>query len=180
MRRDQYPKSILYVSLGIGTLVLIIPWAMRRYGIELFAVDPGVAGRIAGVVAVAVGATMYFSCALDFSIRGQGTPAFWDPPRRLVVNPWFRVTRNPMYVGVFFMILGQALWFGSAAILAYAVAVTLAFHVFVVAYEEPHLARRYGERYREYTRRVPRWIPRIPALSAAVASQRRGPRDSRS
>lgn len=169
MRRDQYARSALYVGFGIGTLVVLFPWAIRHWGIWIAPFHAAVAGhavslaalRVLGGIAVAAGAAMYFSCAWDFNRRGQGTPAFWDPPRRLILNPWFRTTRNPMYLGVFLMNLGQALWSASLSILLYAVIVTAGFHFFVVAYEEPHLARVYGAGYREYCRRVPRWIPRV-------------------
>lgn len=160
MRHDQYLKSTLYVGFGIGTLVVLFPWTLRRYGVELLAFDLGWA-RWSGAGVIALGAVVYFSCTWDFNARGQGTPAFWDPPRRLMLNPWFRVVRNPMYVGVFLMNLGQGIVFGSVAIIVYAFAVTAGFHLFVVGYEEPHLARVYGARYEAYRRRVPRWVPRL-------------------
>jgi protein-S-isoprenylcysteine O-methyltransferase Ste14 len=161
VRRDQYVKSTLYVGFGIGTLVILFPWLIRYEHIQVLPFLPGPL-HWAGVAVLLLGAAMYFSCAWDFNARGQGTPAFWDPPRRLILNPWFRWVRNPMYVGVFLMNVGQGLWFGSTVTIIYAFLVTLGFHVFVVGYEEPHLERVYGQRYREYRRRVPRWIPRPP------------------
>lgn len=160
MRRDQYLKTILYSGFGIGTLVVLFPWAIRYFAIELLVFDAGVV-RWAGAAVVAAGAWVYFSCVWDFNNSGQGTPAFWDPPRQFILNPWFQSVRNPMYVGVLLMNLGQAVWFGSVAIVIYALVVTLGFHVFVVAFEEPHLARVYGQAYLEYSRRVPRWMPRV-------------------
>ncbi len=160
MRRDQYLKSIAYVSFGIGTLVVFFPWVLRQLGVEVAAFDAGPMRWLGGVV-LAIGATMYFSCAWDFNATGKGTPAFWDPPRRLIINPWFRSVRNPMYVGVALMNVGQGIFFGSTVIILYSFLVTLGFHVFVVVYEEPHLRKVFGSDYDAYCATVPRWFPRI-------------------
>jgi protein-S-isoprenylcysteine O-methyltransferase Ste14 len=159
VRRDQYLKSLLYVSFGIGTLVLFLPWVLRKLGVEWAAFDPGTL-RWMGAVVMAIGAAMYFSCVWDFNTTGKGTPAFWDPPRRLITNPWFQAVRNPMYMGVALMNMGQGIFFGSTMILLYSLMVTLGFHVFVVAYEEPHLKKVYGADYDAYCQAVPRWFPR--------------------
>ena len=101
---------------------------------------------------------------LDFLVRfvrdGRGTPAPVAEPERLVVTGAFRSVRNPGYVAVLAMIAGQALIFGSTALLGYTAAVALAFHLFVVLYEEPHLRRKFGSDFEDYRRRVPRWLPR--------------------
>jgi len=153
-------KSAIYIAFGIGTLVILFPYEVRAFGLEVAPFDAGGA-RWLGALVGAVGAVMYFACAYDFVSKGKGTPAFWDPPRGLVLNRWFRAVRNPMYVGVALMNVGQAVFFGSTALVLYALAVTLGFHAFVVLYEEPTLRRRYGDHYRAYCRRVPRWFPRI-------------------
>ena len=114
---------------------------------------------VAGGITAALGACIYFGCVFEFASRGRGTPAFWDPPRRLILGPWFRLVRNPMYVGVALMIAGQGIARGSALTLAWALLVTVGFHVFVVTYEEPHLRRVFGREYLDYCTRVPRWLP---------------------
>ena len=91
-----------------------------------------------------------------------------DAPKRLVARGLYRFVRNPMYVGVLLAILGQALWFGSAATLWYAMVAALFFHLFVVFYEEPTLRRKFGESYTEYAKSVPRWMPK-PAARPAPA-----------
>ena len=156
----QYLLSSIYMAFGIGLLVGVIPQLLRAAGVVWVAVDPG-AWQWTGAAMFVLGAAMYFSCGWDFAVRGKGTPAFWKPPRRLVINPWFRLVRNPMYVGVGLMIAAQGVWSGSLALVAYAVAVVLGFHWFVVGYEEPNLRKVFGDSYDEYYRRVPRWIPRL-------------------
>ena len=79
----------------------------------------------------------------------------------LLISGLFRYVRNPMYVAVIALILGQGLFFGSVAVLAYGVAVWLGFYLFVLIYEEPTLRNTYGLEYEEFCANVPRWIPRL-------------------
>lgn len=95
-----------------------------------------------------------------FAWQGLGTPAPIYPTERLVVSGAYRHVRNPMYLAVLAIILGQAAMFGSSALLAYGAAVAVAFHLFVVLYEEPTLRRSFPEDYRRYAAHVRRWLPR--------------------
>ena len=97
-----------------------------------------------------------------FALEGRGTPAPIAPTESLVVSGQYRWVRNPMYVAVTSMIVGQALLFGAPGLVWYALVVAAAFHAFVLGYEEPTLARRYGESYERYRRSVNRWLPRPP------------------
>jgi protein-S-isoprenylcysteine O-methyltransferase Ste14 len=90
---------------------------------------------------------------------GRGTLAPFDPPERLVVRGLYRYMRNPMYVGVLIMLLGEALFFESLALLWYAVIWFGVINVVVVAYEEPTLRGDFGESYDLYCRTVHRWVP---------------------
>jgi protein-S-isoprenylcysteine O-methyltransferase Ste14 len=152
-------RSMCYMAFGIGLLVGVIPQIVRMADLTSGRFGGWGIGWL-GPVAIMMGALIYFSCGLDFFRIGRGTPAFWEPPRTLVANPWFRGLRNPMYAGVGLMIVGQALWSGSILLLAYAALVMAGFHGFVVLYEEPHLRSVFGSEYEEYCNKVPRWIPR--------------------
>jgi protein-S-isoprenylcysteine O-methyltransferase Ste14 len=95
-----------------------------------------------------------------FSRAGKGTLAPWHPTSRLVVEGPYRHMRNPMITAVAILLVGEAVLFGSLAILAWVglfVAVNFAWFLFG---EEPGLERRFGDEYRAYKRSVPRWIPR--------------------
>lgn len=83
------------------------------------------------------------------------------PTERLVVGGLYRFVRNPMYAGVLIALGGEAILFGTWSIAVYCAAVWAIGHLFVMSYEEPTLARRYGEEYSIYKRNVPRWLPRI-------------------
>jgi protein-S-isoprenylcysteine O-methyltransferase Ste14 len=94
-----------------------------------------------------------------FALQGRGTPAPWAPPERFVVRGSYRWMRNPMYVGVLALILGQALLLGREVLYLWGAAAWLFFHLFVVFEEEPGLRRRFGAAYEDYCARVPRWLP---------------------
>ena len=112
---------------------------------------------------LAAGLAIFLWCVSDFVTRGNGTPDPNRPPRALVVHGLFRLVRNPMYVGVVTMIGGEALLFLSPWLLAWAATMLIVFHLRVVIYEEPTLARTFGEAWDEYRSRVPRWLPRLRA-----------------
>ena len=156
---NAYLKSVIYAGAGIGVLVVLLPELITRITDVGSGLDP-VKLRWVGAVVCAWGALVYFGCVADFAARG-GTPAFWDPPPRLVLNPWFRLARNPMYAGVGLMVVGRGLWLDAPPVVVYAALVTLGFHLFVVFYEEPHLRRVFGKSYRAYCECVPRWVPRL-------------------
>jgi protein-S-isoprenylcysteine O-methyltransferase Ste14 len=66
-----------------------------------------------------------------------------------------------MSIAVVLVILGQALLLGNLRVLAYAIFVWLAFHLFVLIYEEPTLRKSFGAEYEIFCAHVPRWIPRF-------------------
>ena len=107
------------------------------------------------------------SSILAFVFVGKGTPAPFDPPRRLVTIGPFRAVRNPIYIGALLGIAGAALYYGSIGLILYALALALAFHVLVLFYEEPVLRRSFGSEYQAYCQRVPRWLPHRPRHSAS-------------
>ena len=111
---------------------------------------------------LAVGAGVFFWSVLAFLTTGKGTPDPNRPPSELVVHGLFRLVRNPMYIGVVTTIAGEALLFLSPVLVAWAALVLVAFHLRVVVYEEPTLARTFGVAWDDYRQRVPRWLPRVP------------------
>jgi len=149
-------KTLIFTLVMPGTIGVYLPQWLKSGGAEL---PP--AARISGLALFGCGAAIYFWCAWDFASKGLGTPAPMDAPRVLVVRGLYRFTRNPMYVGVLTVILGQALYYGSLRVARYGCAVLAGFYLFVIFYEEPTLRRLFGEQYENYCRRVPRWIFRL-------------------
>jgi protein-S-isoprenylcysteine O-methyltransferase Ste14 len=116
--------------------------------------------RVAGVALLAAGVVVLVHAFVRFVVEGAGTPAPVAPTQELVVGGLYRYVRNPMYLAVLAVIVGQALALSRPVLLAYAAAVSAAVVTFVHAYEEPTLARQYGDQYEAYRRTVPAWWPR--------------------
>ncbi len=137
----------------------LVPWLLTdRYRLPLSPVPGFVpAGAILIVAAIAL---LVHSFA-RFALEGLGTPAPVAPTEKLVIGGIYRHVRNPMYVAVLSIILGQALLFSSWSVVAYAVIGAIVMSSFVRFYEEPTLARRYGAEYETYRRNVPGWLPRL-------------------
>jgi protein-S-isoprenylcysteine O-methyltransferase Ste14 len=153
-----YAKTLLFTVLVPGTVAGLVPhWIRTATG----AAPAGPLSRVFAVLLALAGLAIYGWCALDFA-RAAGTPAPIDPPKELVARGLYRYSRNPMYVGVLSLIAAQALYFASSETLFYAALLLLAFHSFVIVYDEPTLAKSFGAAYQRYRESVPRWIPRFP------------------
>ena len=149
-------RSLLFLVLIPGTVAGYVPWRILRGRQQLFMPDLSVASGLAAGLAL-LGICVLLVCVWDFFSAGRGTLAPIDPPRLLVVRGLYRWTRNPMYNGVIALLLGEAGFFRSSALLQYALLMFVIFHLVVVIYEEPALASRFGESYRAYRAAVPRW-----------------------
>ena len=150
-------KTVLFTIFVPGVVAGCVPYRLLRPPARP---SFDVIGSI-GLVAIVLGATGYLTCAWNFAYHGLGTPAPIDPPKTLIVRGLNRYVRNPMYVSVLLVILGEAALFHAWHLLIYAACVWLIAHFFVSLYEEPVLARKFGESYEQYRRSVPRWIPRL-------------------
>jgi len=151
------------------SFTVIVPATVAVYLPLLIARDRSLASGAllsVAVALVALGAAVYGWCVWDFASFGRGTPFPLDAPRKLVIRGLYRYTRNPMYVGVLFVVLGWALMFRAPDLLLYAVGVGMWFHLFIVLYEERRLGREFGGEYVEYCARVGRWLPRCGRRSS--------------
>lgn len=157
--------SIVFLFVAPGIVAGVIPWAISGYQLEppLLGFEPL---RWIGVALLILGAILLIETFSRFALQGLGTPAPIAPTKTLVVTGSYRFVRNPMYVAVVSLILGQALWFGSVGTLIWGVVVWLTVHAFVLAYEEPTLSSTYGVQYDRYRANVRRWIPRLTPWSA--------------
>jgi len=117
--------------------------------------------RAVGAVLITAGLPVVLAAIVRFVRQGRGVPTPVLPARHLVVSGLYRHVRNPMYIAVLSVIVGQGLLFGNGPVLRYALAVALGFHLFVLLHEEPSLSRRFGAEYENYRRAVRRWIPRL-------------------
>jgi protein-S-isoprenylcysteine O-methyltransferase Ste14 len=135
----------------------VIPYLFTGWQME----SGPLAVQIVGGVLIALGATFLLHAFARFVVEGLGTPAPVAPTERLVVGGVYRYVRNPMYLAVGAMIVGQALLLGQPGLLAYAAAFGAVVFSFVRLYEEPTLTEQFGASYDAYRSSVPGWLPRL-------------------
>jgi protein-S-isoprenylcysteine O-methyltransferase Ste14 len=151
--------TAVFFVLAPGIVGGLIPWLITGWQLPadypLFRIP-----LFIGAMLVLGGLWVLIDSFVQFA-RSLGTPAPLAPTQRLVVESWYRHVRNPMYVAVLAIIVGQALIFWNIWLMAYAALAFLAVHLFVVGYEEPTLRRRFPADYATYAANVPRWRPRL-------------------
>ena len=152
--------SAIFLVIAPGIVAGYVPWRISRWHVGAPLLGTSLS-RLAGVLLIVAGIPVLLDSFARFALQGLGTPAPIFPTRHLVVSGFFQYVRNPMYVAVVSLILGQGLFFGSIRLLEYGTAVCLGFHLFVLIYEEPVLRKSYGREYEEFCANVPRWIPRL-------------------
>lgn len=152
--------SFAFFWIAPGIVGGWVPYVLSQWRIQppLLGVP---AERLVGGVVVVVAVAGLVDCFGRFALKGRGTPAPIAPPQNLVVSGLYCHVRNPMYVAVLSVIVGQALLLGSVVLVEYAGVVWLLFHVFVLGYEEPTLRRQFGSSYDAYRANVRRWWPRV-------------------
>ena len=151
--------TIVFLFLAPGIVAGLIPWLIS--GWRLYDWDGGTWLVVpVAWIAITLGVAFLLHAFALFALH-QGTPAPVAPTRTLVVTGVYRFVRNPMYLAVLTIILGQALLFGSWWLVIYAAIALIAVVTFVKSYEEPTLTDTYGEQYLEYRRNVPGWWPRL-------------------
>jgi protein-S-isoprenylcysteine O-methyltransferase Ste14 len=160
-------KTAIFTVVLPGAIAVYLPDAITRGGIFDVPRDPA---RLAGFVPLVAGAILYLWCAWDFARVGLGTPAPIDPPKTLVARGPYRWTRNPMYVAVISVIAGECVMTRSAPLWRYALAVFAGFYAFVLLYEEPTLRGKFGDEYRAYCARVPRWIVKLHVIAIIITA----------
>ena len=152
--------SALFFVVAPSVLAGLIPWLMTRWEFlpPFFDLQ---ATRAVGILLIVLGLPGLVDSFARFALQGLGTPAPIAPTQNLVVTGLYRYVRNPIYVAVVAIILGQTILFGDWRLVMYGGFMWLAFHAFVLAYEEPVLAQTFGAQYEEFRANVPRWIPRL-------------------
>ena len=152
-------RSLLFTLFIPGSATVWIPSLIVSRGMSTESAV-SLSMRLPGGLLIAAGAALYFGCLWDFALTGRGTPAIWDPPVVFVSKGPYRFVRNPMYLAIVGILVGEALFFQSAPLGWMAAGFAFGFHLFVVFYEERALRRRFGTSYERYCLEVSRWVPR--------------------
>jgi len=154
-----FARAVTYATIFIALVLVFLPARiLSSAGVtQPAALGPG---QIAGMIVGALGAAVVVWCILAFAVVGKGTPAPFDPPRRLVVRGPYQFVRNPMYVGAGIALAGAALFYQSWAVVGYIGFLFVAATLLVMTYEEPTLRNLFGREYDAYCEKTGRWIPR--------------------
>ena len=155
---SPFLRTLVFTIFVPGFWTVLVPYWVVGRGARLDLRPAAVAGWIL----VGAGVVLYIVCAFwGFALRGKGTPAPIDPPKRLVAEGPYQIVRNPMYWSVALVMMGEALAFRSLALAEIGCVFFACTMLFVMVFEEPILRRKFGAEYEAYCRRVPRWIPRF-------------------
>jgi protein-S-isoprenylcysteine O-methyltransferase Ste14 len=148
--------SVAFLVVAPGVVAGVVPWLLTGWSSN----DWWPPLRVLGALMVLAGLAVLLEAFARFAVEGIGTPAPVAPPEQLVVGGAYRYVRNPMYLAVAALIVGQALLLGQLVLLLYAAGFGITVAAFVHGYEEPVLSRRFGAQYEAYRRAVPAWRPR--------------------
>ena len=150
--RALLPRAIVAFFLLPGVMAFVVPLLIAQF------TPHAVRFSRAGLLELVLGLAILLACVRQFHTDGRGTLAPWSPPTTLVRSGLYRWSRNPMYIGVLLIVIGWALGFQSATLWIYVGVLAIAFHLRVVLAEEPFLARKHGDEWLAYRKRVPRWL----------------------
>ena len=142
--------------------VLLTVWPVAA---SRSASSASIATTVAGVLLMGLGIVLAIHCIALFVRHGRGTLAPWDPTRELVGAGAYRYSRNPMKVGLFLILAGESLWLRSSVLTWWFACFVVVNVVYIRLHEEPGLRARFGEQYRRYCERVPRWWPVLATFS---------------
>ncbi|HEX4735130.1 MAG TPA: isoprenylcysteine carboxylmethyltransferase family protein [Thermoleophilaceae bacterium] len=150
--------SLLFLFVAPGVVTVLVPYWLTRFESN----GPPAVLVVAGALLVVAGAAVLLHAFARFVVEGIGTPAPVAPTEQLVIGGAYRYVRNPMYLAVGSVILGEALLLGQPVLLVWLALFGAAVAAFVLLYEEPTLGARYGDEYAAYCESVPRWLPKRP------------------
>ena len=154
-------RGLAWAVLLPGLFAGYLPW--RYFGLAQVNFNFGNPLHLLGLLCIGLGAVLLIACIWEFARSGRGTLAPIDPPRELVVRGLYRYVRNPMYLSVTTIVLGELVLTRSRGLLAYWTVWFAVVNLFVIGYEEPTLHHRFGASYERYSQTVGRWIPRFRA-----------------
>ena len=152
-------KAFLIFPINVmGVIPTFLVWCSRPGGVlERFPYSFSNVRSLVAMLLIAVGAGLCWKTVSLFIEYGEGTPAPFDPPRKLVIRGPYIYMRNPMMVAVCLVLSGEALLFASVPLGLWFLFFFGLCLILIPLWEEPDLEKRFGESYREYKQKVSRW-----------------------
>ncbi len=151
-------RNLVFVVLQPGIVAGLIPFLIAKNSFKHALSGPFLFHHFLGSIVFLAGAFVMFHCIARFIIDGLGTLSPADPTKRLVISGLYKFSRNPMYIGVMLMLIGEVVFALSGYLLLYSIGIFTLFNLFVAYREEPRLRKDFGEDYEIYCRKVGRWI----------------------
>lgn len=153
-------RNLIFTILQPGIVAGLIPYLILGDKVDDIFVKQLFTGGLhdSGIIIFLIGFAIMLTCIISFAVQGQGTLSPADPTKKLVVAGLYKFSRNPMYVGVTLILIGEAIFFQSVELGIYLLFVFIAFNLFTILIEEPRLRRDFGEEYKRYCEKVKRWI----------------------
>jgi protein-S-isoprenylcysteine O-methyltransferase Ste14 len=168
MKIKGYLRAVINMFFFLILLPLFLNLVGSRFNFPVFRC--GICSTL-GQFLVLAGIVIIADCSRLFTKIGRGTPAPSAMPEKLVTKGLYQFSRNPMYLGMFSVLLGEFLYLGSLLLFLYLILIIIIFHLDIVRREEPELKGRFGKEYEEYSQKVPRWLLK-KSISEVVSSSR--------
>lgn len=156
-------STILRSFIYVPVFILFFRWlalTVKVYDTKIAVILPQ-SLTIIGALFMPIGGILILICVLVFIMRGNGTPAVFDPPLEFVAVGPYAYVRNPMYIGGFILLVGFGLYQTSLSIVILALVLIVVFHFFVLLVEEPNLEQLFGKSYLDYKKKINRWLPKL-------------------
>lgn len=151
-------RNLLFTILQPGIIAVLVPFWLSGKSLKQVFEQPFAWYHFLGFLVFTTGSAIVLICVASFAILGKGTLSPADPTKKLVVSGLYRFSRNPMYVGVTMMLMGESIFFQSYTVGAYTLLIFVSFNIFIAFFEEPRLQDDFGNEYKEYTKKVRRWL----------------------
>lgn len=151
-------RNLFFTILQPGLVAGLIPLWIVGFKMSHITDQTWQLQHYTGAIIFVIGFVIMIWCIRSFAVKGRGTLSPADPTKKLVITGLYRLSRNPMYVGVVLILIGEAIYFHSTSLWIYVAAVFIMFNIFIVLVEEPRLRKDFGESYTSYCQSVRRWI----------------------
>lgn len=151
-------RNLFFTILQPGVVAGLIPYLILRNKVDEPFTGPFHFYKGIGFLFSLIGLVIVFDCITRFAVQGKGTLSPADPTKKLVIKGLYRFSRNPMYIGVLMILIGETIFFQPNNLWIYTLFIFCMFYLFVLLVEEPRLHRDFGEEYEQYCRKVRRWF----------------------
>lgn len=151
-------RNLLFTILQPGIVAGVVPFYLGRSVWKNISLQPLIWSHYLGLLIFVIGLIILIACIIQLAVEGKGTLSPADPTKNLVIKGLYKYSRNPMYMGVVLMLIGESLVVQVLQLWIYSGFVLLGFHLFILFHEEPRLTRDFGDNYLKYRKTVRRWI----------------------